>query len=174
MSPPRFDPLRILEVLDRHGVEHVVVGAFSAVLQGYPLPTYDLDVTPARSPENLERLVAALRELDAKLRLPAGEGVAFPIETQMLAQAESWTLVTDAGPLDLVFTPAGTRGYDDLARGAVEETLRGRRVRLASLRDVIRMKEASGREKDQAQLPALRRTLEVIRRRERRGGQPAS
>ena len=40
-------------------------------------------------------------------------------------------------------------------------------VRMASLRDVIRMKEASNRVKDQAQLPALRQTLEVIRRRER-------
>jgi hypothetical protein len=39
-------------------------------------------------------------------------------------------------------------------------------VLVASLRDVIRMKEASAREKDRLQLPALRRTLELIHRRE--------
>lgn len=167
MQAPRFDPIRALETLDRHGVQHIVVGAFAAVIQGYPLPTYDLDVTPARDPENLERLVAALRELHARLRLPGTKTVALPIEVPMLEQADTWTLATDAGPLDLVFAPAGTRGYDDLRRDALEEQVGGVRVVLASIRDVIRMKEASNRPKDQAQIPALRQTLEVIRERDR-------
>jgi hypothetical protein len=38
-------------------------------------------------------------------------------------------------------------------------------VPVASLRDVIRSKEAAGRDKDLAQLPLLRRTLEQIRQR---------
>ena len=32
-----FDPYRLLEVLHRHDVRYVVVGAFAAVVQGYPL-----------------------------------------------------------------------------------------------------------------------------------------
>jgi hypothetical protein len=79
-----------------------------------------------------------------------------------------WTLTTNAGPLDLVFEPAGTRGYEDLRRSAVEQKLWGIPVLLAPLIDIIRMKEASNRPKDVAQLPALRQTLEVIRERERR------
>jgi hypothetical protein len=75
-------------------------------------------------------------------------------------------LATEAGPLDILFAPTGTSGYADLRRDAVQATLRGTPVLLASLRDIIRMKEASRRPKDEAQLPALRRTLEVIRRRE--------
>jgi hypothetical protein len=50
---------------------------------------------------------------------------------------------------------------------------------VASLPDVIRSKEAAGRPKDLAQLPALRQTLELVRERERRererpsgGGRP--
>ncbi len=147
----------------------MVVGAFAAVVQGYPLPTQDLDVTPARDRDNLERLAGALRELEAKLRVPAGDGVAFPIDAKMLGQASSWTLATAAGPLDLVFLPAGTAGFEDVRRDAVERSLRGVPLVLASLRDIIRMKEAAGREKDQIALPALRATLEVIRERERRG-----
>jgi hypothetical protein len=79
-----------------------------------------------------------------------------------------WTLTTEAGDLDLVFTPAGTGGYADLVADATEVDL-GARVLVASLRDVIRSKEASNRPKDIAQLPALRQTLEVIREREARG-----
>jgi hypothetical protein len=163
-----FDPIPLLDALQRHRVEFIVVGAAAAVSQGSPLPTYDLDVTPARTAENIGRIVAALRELDAKLRTPT-EPVEFPLDPKMIAGAEAWTLDTSAGPLDLVFTPTGTSGYDDLRRDALELDLgTGSPVLVASLRDVIRMKEASSREKDRAQLPALRRTLELTHDRDRR------
>lgn len=167
MAEAPFDPVRLIDALQRHEVRFIVIGAVAAISQGYPLPTEDFDATPARDPENVQRLVEALRELEARLRTPT-EPVAFPLEVQMLASAESWTLATSAGSLDLLFVPAGTGGYDDLRRDAVEVDLgTGKPVLVASVRDVIRMKEASAREKDRAQLPALRRTLEVIRRRER-------
>ncbi len=166
MTLPNFDPVQALEVLTRHGVRFIVIGAFSGVVQGYPLTTADLDVTPAKDAENLERLSRAMDELDAHLRVPGEERVAFPIDVRMLEQADVWPLSTNAGPLDLVFQPAGTQGYGDLRRDAVEQDVRGITVSLASLRDVIRMKEASNRPKDIAQLPALRQTLEVIRERE--------
>jgi hypothetical protein len=166
---PELRTRPLLETLVRHDVEFVVIGAIAAIAQGYPLTTQDLDVTPARTPENLSRLEPALTELGAKLRVGRGEPVAFPIEASFLGEAESWTLATPHGDFDLVFLPAGTRGYDDLQRDAVTVDLgEGLVVRMASLRDVIRMKEASNRPKDQAQLPALRQTLEVIRERERR------
>jgi hypothetical protein len=92
-----------------------------------------------------------------------GEGHPFPIEPRYLGDSDSWTLATAAGDLDVFFRPGGTNGFDDLRRDALEVRLRGTPVRLASLRDLIRMKEATGREQDLAQLPALRRTLELSR-----------
>jgi len=59
--------------------------------------------------------------------------------------------------------PAGTRGYDDLRTGARQERIAGVTVAVAALADVIRSKEAANREKDNMQLPILRRTLEQIR-----------
>ena len=129
------------------------------------MTTRDLDVTPSRERANVERLATALRELEATLLTPHGP-VEFPIEATYLARVDSWTLLTPKGELDILFQPAGTRGYTDLRRDAFEVTL-GVPVLVASLRDVIRMKEAANRPKDIAQLPALRQTLEVIRRRER-------
>jgi hypothetical protein len=155
-----------LAVLHRHGVDFIVIGAFAAVAQGYPLPTQDVDVTPSRDPVNLERLAAALTELRAELRLSGGRTHPFPIEPAYLGDSDSWALATTAGELDILFRPSGTSGFDDLRRDGLEITLRGTPVLLASLRDIIRMKEASNRPKDQAQIPALRRTLELTRRRE--------
>jgi hypothetical protein len=155
----------MLAALRGHEVEFVVIGAVAAIAQGYPLTTRDLDVTPSTEAANVERLADALRELGALLRTQ-GEAVEFPIEASYLAEVPTWTLLTGLGELDVVFEPPGTQGYADLRRDALELTL-GVPVLVASLRDVIRMKEASNRDKDRAQLPALRRTLEIVRRRER-------
>jgi hypothetical protein len=164
-----FDPRRLLAELQRHDVEFLVVGAIAAVAHGSPIPTLDLDVTPSDDPENHERLAKALRALHAKLRLPDGTGLDFPIDPRFLAGNQPWTLLTRYGVLDLVFVPAGTNGFADLRRDALEADLgTGAPVLVASLADVIRSKEAAGRSKDIAQLPALRQTLEVIRERERR------
>lgn len=161
---PSHDPTRALDVLRRHDVRFIVIGAVAAVAQGHPLTTGDTDVTPQRDPENYEHLAAALIELHAELRTPTGS-VEFPIDARFLAEVDARTLDTDAGALDLVFMPAGTRGYEDLRRDAIELDL-GVPVLVASLRDLIRMKEASNRPKDVAQLPALRATLERVRQRQ--------
>jgi hypothetical protein len=99
--------------------------------------------------------------------------VPFPIEAEMLATTDTWTLSTRVGDLDLMFLPSGTRGYDDLRSGARRERIAGVTVTVAALADVIRSKEAANREKDAMQLPILRRTLEQTRVRERgrRGGE---
>lgn len=159
-----FDPVRLLQTLDEHGVRFILIGGIAARLRGAPLLTEDVDITPESSADNLQRLAAALRSLEARLRSPGDpEGVAFPIEPAMLAMNQSWTLVTNAGDLDLVFSPAGTTGYDDLAKsaGPLAITTDGRVViDVAALEDIIRSKEAAGRDKDRAALPLLRRTLE--------------
>lgn len=107
-----FEPGEMLRVLEAHHVRYVVIGAIAAIAAGAPILTTDLDVTPDPSPENLERLVLALRDLGVRLRTPTDPyGLPFPIEADMLTTADSWTLTTRVGDLDLVFSPAGTRGY---------------------------------------------------------------
>lgn len=158
----------LLRVLERHEVRYVVIGAQAAVIHGVPLLTEDLDITPSRDSENLERLAMALRELEPVLRTATDpEGVPFPVDAEMLATAETWTLTTRVGDLDLAFSPAGTQGYEDLRRDALSVELGDAlTVQVASLADVIRSKEAAGREKDRMQLPLMRRTLEEIRARQ--------
>jgi hypothetical protein len=169
VSEPLFDPKPILRALQEHHVAFIVIGLMAAVAQGSPVYSRDLDVTPSSAPDNYERLAAALVSLEAKLRLPDGESLDFPIDATFLAGNTAWTLLTRGGVLDLVYTPAGTRGYDDLRRSAIELDLgTGKPVLVASLIDVIRMKEAAGRPKDEATLPALRQTLEIIRGRDAR------
>ena len=79
-----------------------------------PLLTENVDITPDREPDNLDRLSDALADLEARLRSSDDpNGVAFPIGAAMLGAAmlgaaDSWTLITRAGDLDLLFSPAAT------------------------------------------------------------------
>lgn len=156
----RFEPREILRTLDRHGVRYIVVGGLAAVIHGSAHVTTDVDIVPLEGKENLERLSAALKELHARIRV-AGEpdGVPFDHSADSLARVRIWNLQTDHGDLDVTFEPSGTTGYDDLRRDAVRVTIGGVDVDVASLADVIRSKEAAGRERDRAALPALRELL---------------
>jgi len=161
MPGPEFRPEEILRVLSDHGVRFVLVGGFAAVIHGSPYVTTDVDVVPEAGRDNLGRLSDALRALGARVWTESEpEGLAFGHNADSLAGSRMWNLVTDQGRLDVTFEPSGTRGYDDLARDAVHLTILGVEVDVASLADVIRSKEAAGRERDRLVLPVLRRIAE--------------
>lgn len=161
MSRPAFDPEGILRTLTRHEVAFVLIGGLAATIHGSPLRTNDADICPSTTARNLKRLALALQDLDARLRSSdAAEGVPFSIDPVALKRAEMWNLVTRLGELDVSFRPSGTAGYEDLVRGSVLVDLDGLAVKVASLLDIIRSKEAAGRAKDRNALPLLRAMLE--------------
>lgn len=141
-----FDPVAMLTVLDHHSVDLVVVGSFATALHGSPFLTDNLDIAPERTHENLTRLSAALLELGAQSPdeyLPSS-----------LDAVEFLNLTTEHGKLDI-----STKGYPDLVRDAETMVLAGVQVRVASLADIIRSKQAANRPKDQRVLPTLREIL---------------
>jgi hypothetical protein len=153
---PRFDPLGLLGVLDRHRVAYIVIGAFARVVQGAEEVTRGVDIVPSPKPDNLERLNAALEELDAAA---AGGG---SVSLDAAGSDELVELSTSRGELKIVRQPAGTRGYEDLRRQATREPLgRGIRPAVASIDDLARMLAALGREEDRQKLRDLRRLAEL-------------
>jgi hypothetical protein len=157
--PVDFDGRAIIETLTRHGVRYVLIGGFAAVAQGSPLPTSDIDVVPARDRENYARISAALDELEAKVRAAGVDPLPFSHDADSLAAVRIWNLTTKYGDLDITVEPSGTDGYDDLSRDAIVIDLRGVSVHVASLADIVRSKEAAGRDKDRRALPVLRELL---------------
>lgn len=159
-----FDPQAILESLERHEVRYILMGGLAATLHGSPHVTFDIDITPERSRANVEALASALEELGARVRVEnRPEGLPFDRSAAMLDRTEILNLVTRYGALDLTFVPSGTSGYPDLERSARTIDVEGVRVSVAALDDVIRSKEAAGREKDRVVLPSLRRLQARLR-----------
>jgi len=166
---PDFEPDRIMQVLAKQGVNCIFIGGMAAYLQGSPIPTEDVDIVPEAKADNLARLSKALKVLDAKVR-GGDEALTFDHDANSLAAAKIWNLTTKYGDLDITFTPSGTQGYDDLKRDAIEVTIRGATVRLAALVDIVRSKEAAGRDKDRRALPILRELVD--RQLRERAGRP--
>ena len=166
---PRFLPEKIFRTLARQRVDYVLIGGLAATLHGSNLRTGDVDICPARNRENLERLAAALVEMDARIRAAGTpEGMRFARDAEFLSRVELCNLSTRFGDFDISVTPAGTSGFEDLRRHAVEFDLEGVLVPTASLEDVIRSKEAAGRSKDLEQLPTLRALREETAKRKPR------
>jgi hypothetical protein len=158
MRPSRagaeFQPEGVIRLLGRHRVRYVLIGGLAAVTHGAPLITQDIDACYARDDANLRRLAAALAEAHAELR-GADPGLPLRLDAKTLRAGDTFTFSTDIGWLDLLGTPAGTTGFEDLARTADTYDLFGYRVLVASVEDLIRMKRASGRPKDLLALEEL-------------------
>lgn len=159
-----FDPVEILRTLNRHGVEFVVIGGFAATVRGSAHVTFDIDVVPEESPENLANLAAALADLAAAVRVSdSEESLPFAPTADQLSGNRIWDLDTRAGALDLVLEPAGLSGYEDAARGAAEIEVADKvTIHVATLDTIIRSKAAADRPKDRAVLDELRRLRERL------------
>lgn len=165
-EPPPLDVERILATLTEHGVEFLLVGGVAAIAHGARRLTVDLDCVPERTYENLDRLAAALRDLNGRLRvegLTDAEAALLPvrIDRETLGRMELSTWRTDAGDFDILAdlpTSDGRRlRYDDLSRRANAQPLHGITVRVAALDDIIASKEWADRPKDREALAELRR-----------------
>jgi hypothetical protein len=163
-----LDPERILRLLNQAAVEYVLIGGFAVVIHGYERLTGDLDICYARSRENVKRLVAVLHGLHAWPR-EWPHGLPFILDDQTILNGDSFTFGTDAGDLDLVGTPDGSRGYSDLLPGSESYELADALVvQVVGLDDLIRLKHASGLNAHRAQKDLLDATvLEEIRDRTR-------
>jgi hypothetical protein len=127
---------------------------------GDRISTFDLDLVHARTPENLDRLLTALAELDARYRDRAGS-VLRP-ELEALAGDGRHLLLTSCGPLDVLGQIGDGLRYEDLLPETVERTVGGHAIRVLGLAALIRTKEQAGRDKDRAVLAILRRTLREL------------
>ena len=140
--PPDFS--EFLRLLDTHRVRYLLIGGYAVNAFGYVRNTVDLDIWIAADRENLERVVAALREF------------AFPAATTDLLMAPDAMLRMGVPPLriELMKKISGvdfescwerrtTLQIDDLA------------VPMISLSDLKANKLASARAKDLADLSEL-------------------
>lgn len=151
----------LLRRLSDAGVAFVVVGGVAAIAHGAQRMTQDLDIVAPFNSDNMQRLLAAVRDVHPRnaTRPDLGEIMATPEE---LAQYRNLYLVTDIGRLDVLGELPPVGHYPQAAANALQVDLFGHRYAILGLDDLIRIKRSIGRPKDQevaAELEAIRERL---------------
>ena len=151
---PDLQVQEMLKALVSAGVDFVVIGGIAVLLHGYPRNTRDLDIAFAPDAANLKALEGVLVGLDARLR-GADPDLPFVPDERTLQGIELLTLETSAGWLDIQRRTPGVETYERLRRRAERLNLDGVAVLVASVDDLIAMKQAAGRAIDEIDIAAL-------------------
>nr|WP_309692758.1 nucleotidyl transferase AbiEii/AbiGii toxin family protein [Armatimonas sp.] len=156
---PRF--LEAIQHLHNAQVRFVVVGGVALNLHGGAHLTKDIDFGYGPEEENRERLAGAMNEIHSK---PLGwqSHNPFSVTASQLGRVRFLNLKTDLGAIDLLPLPAGIDAFEDLWERADVMDLGGFSVRIASIDDLIAMKKAAGRPKDERHLMELYALKKII------------
>lgn len=145
LPPFPLDTEKLLGVLAQHAVDYLLVGGSAVLLYGVGIrETYDLDVVPEPSEENLERLGAALRALDAKVIThwsPVDAEIHVDESTfssDVFAKNPYLHLLTPLGRIDVLLqVPGAPGGFEQLAKRAVKARVGHVEVALPAMEDLV-------------------------------------
>lgn len=139
----------IARVFGEHNLEAILVGNAAAALHGAPVTTLDIDFMFRKTPQNLKKLKAIAKDLEAVILRPY-----YPAsELFRLTRDRDGLQIDMMARLHGVSSFAGLRSRSQKVRFGRYELF------VASLEDVIKSKESADRVTDRAVLPVLRKTL---------------
>jgi hypothetical protein len=150
----------IFAELERHAVRYLVVGGVAVVLHGHARFTADLDLVIALDPANVRAAMAALSRLDYRPRAPvSAEQFADPdireqwVREKGLTVFSLWSPAHPATEVDIFVEEPFP--FDEAFARAARADLGEIHVAVASIADLIRLKRAAGRPKDEEDIRVL-------------------
>jgi hypothetical protein len=137
----------VVSLLTRAGVEFIVIGGLAAQAHGSSRITQDCDFLYRRTPDNINRLTAALARHSPYLR-GAPLGLPFRFDPPAVQRGLNFTLVTALGDIDLLGEVTGVGTYEAVLPHATKLPVLGEDALVIDLPWLIRSKRAAGRPKD--------------------------
>ncbi len=138
---------QILQRLADAGLDFVIVGGYAAVAHGSSLVTRDLDICAVLTPDNVERLRQTLADAHPRHRLTP-KRLSFLDHPEANQPLQNLYLETDIGVIDVLSSILGVGDFSRLKSQAETLEVAGRRYRVIGIDDLIKAKEALGRERD--------------------------
>lgn len=157
------DDKALLQRLQQHGVEFVVIGGVCGIMHGVTLVTTDLDVCARFTTENLFRIQSAVADLHPYHRLAANK-LPLLLTDELCNRLKNLYLQTDLGKLDCLGEVAGVGAFEAVLRHSTVFRLSYGNFHILDLDSLIISKEAVGRERDLAAARQLRAIRERVTR----------
>ncbi len=154
-----------IAALNGHGVRYLVIGAHAVAFHARPRATKDLDILLDPTPANARRALAAIRGFFG--------GVDLGYRVEDLTDPQ-WIIQLGVAPvrIDLVSEVPGCPNFAAAWRRCVGARFGSVKAYYLGLDDLIRAKEATGRDQDKVDVRVLRRAKRhalLIKRPTRRG-----
>jgi predicted nucleotidyltransferase len=155
----------IFKELNKLKIDYLVIGGLAVNFHGVPRMTYDVDFMILLQSENVKKLVAKLTDWGYRPRVPVN-----PLELADETKRNSWikeksmkamNFYSEKSPIeeiDIVFDSPIL--YEELKSRAVMIELYGEKIPTISIRDLIKLKEESGRKQDISDVEYLKKILE--------------
>jgi len=146
LTSPDFKEL--LSILGKHKVRYLVVGGYAVMKYTEPRFTKDLDLWIATNKENSEAVFAALQEFGAPLKDLA--------PADFTQEGYFYQMGTPAFRLDIMMSIPGVT-FEAAWANREEAQVEGLVIPFISKADLIKTKEASGRDQDLIDAKKLRK-----------------
>lgn len=141
----------MLQILQKHDVEYILVGAYALAAHGYPRSTLDMDIWINPTESNSLKIYKALAEFGAPLQEITENtfekrGIIFQIGVAPCR-------------IDFITEISGNIEFKQAKERAEKTIIEGIRIMTLSVEDLIKNKEATGRSKDIEDAKRLRKKV---------------
>lgn len=136
----------LLELLNAHSVEYLIVGGYALALHGAPRYTGDLDVYVKPDPENASRIMEALQEF--------GFGSVGLKQEDFHDPEQIVQLGVPPVRIDMITSISGVT-WEEAVSGSVAVFYGGVPIKMIGRREFIINKKAVGRSQDLADVDAI-------------------
>lgn len=154
--------LDLFSKLEAHKVDYLLIGGLAVSLHGVERATMDIDITVAMQPDNLNHLIACAKDLGLKPVAPV------PLESlnniELLKQwhseknMQAFAMRTDAlAGVTLDVLLFASLSFADMHKRAVHFDVGNVRIPVASIDDLIALKQAAGRAIDLSDIEHLQK-----------------
>ncbi|MGH2984719.1 MAG: DUF6036 family nucleotidyltransferase [Solirubrobacterales bacterium] len=152
-----LDPAAAIEALAEHEVDYLIIGGLAVIAHGSQRLTRDLDIVIDPRVANCRRLIAALVELGAELKLKtAGRWRKLsPKADPNWIRSENRFFDTRVGGIDIWNRMEGVPSWKQARPRAIEIDAFGRKLLVLDKDTLIRSKLAAGRDQDLSDVAEL-------------------
>jgi len=133
---------KTISTFNKFGIEYMIVGGASAIIQGFNSVTQDIDLYLDKTEENKEKLKKALKKLGFKLSKK---------DVENIDKAKDFIQFNKPFELDIMFSPDGFENYAEAKKYKIIKD----KYPLMNLKGIIKSKKSANRPKDRAVLQLL-------------------
>lgn len=144
------DYKEMLQCLEKHDVEFILVGAYAMAVHGYPRSTGDIDIWVDPTDKNAMKVYQALVEFGAPMSEISRETFSYPGVVFQIGVAPC--------RIDILTKISGNIEFPEAYKNCLTTILEGIKIKVLGKTDMIKNKESTGRVKDQEDVIALRGT----------------